>query len=161
VSNDGLPSVWLDPLPSIETDWFKPARSTTTACRNPRTRSFQSRYTRCNVCRVSEANVYVSFWQGRSVLDEPQAEATDPAPDAHFHGPLAVPVSFVEFPSRPRGIARGVVRRNVPLRAPNRTRSWPCAEKRCSSAFESTSIRTQAVRRAPALSSTIDVRGLS
>jgi glycine/D-amino acid oxidase-like deaminating enzyme/nitrite reductase/ring-hydroxylating ferredoxin subunit len=24
VSNDGLPSVWLDPLPSIETDWFKP-----------------------------------------------------------------------------------------------------------------------------------------
>jgi nitrite reductase/ring-hydroxylating ferredoxin subunit len=24
VSNDGLPSVWLDPPPSIETDWFKP-----------------------------------------------------------------------------------------------------------------------------------------
>jgi hypothetical protein len=33
------------------------------ASRNARTPSFQSRYTRCNECRVTETNVYVRFWQ--------------------------------------------------------------------------------------------------
>jgi hypothetical protein len=34
--------------------------------RNSRTRLFQSRYTRCNECRATEANVYVRFWHGLS-----------------------------------------------------------------------------------------------